>query len=139
MNVRTSITAAGTVAALATGGCLLALPASAGSATHTIHFKALTKSQAGLGKHGGVSFDHDVTPGKGLIGYDVVSFVGKSSGDVAVGLKGGLLLAHLKFTKNGALSGSVTGGTGAYAHAKGTVSGQAISKKKTAVTVTYHR
>jgi hypothetical protein len=137
MNVRHSITAAGTVAALATGGCLLALPASAGGATHTIHFKALTKAQASLGKHGGVSFDHDVSS-KGLVGFDVVSFVGKQAGDVAVGLKGGLLIAHLKFGSTGALSGTVTGGTGAYSDAKGTVSGEAISKNKTRVTITYH-
>ena len=38
-------------------------------------------------------------------------------------------------TKSNTFSGTVTGGTGAYSGAKGTVTGKAISKKKEAVTI----
>ena len=137
MNARTSLAAGGTAAALAVGSCLLALPASAGSATHTLHFVAHTKSMHSLHKRGGVAFDHDISK-HGLIGYDVVSFTGRTQGVVAVGLFGGILDATLTFGANGQLTGTVTGGSGAYSGAKGTVSGQAISKRKTMVTVTYH-
>jgi hypothetical protein len=138
MNTRTSVAAMGAAAALATGGFLLALPASASSATHTLKFTADTKSQHNLGKSGGVSFDHDLSAGGKVIGYDVVTFVSQSGGDVAVGLNGGMIYAHLEFSSSGAVTGKVTGGVGKYAHAAGSVKGVAISKNKTKVTVTYH-
>lgn len=136
MNTRTSIAAAGAAAALVTGSCLLALPASAGSAHHTLHFTAVAKSHANLGHKGGVAFDHDVNA-KGLVGYDILSFVGRTTADAAVGLNGGLLYAHLTFSKTG-LTGTVTGGAGRYAGAKGSVTGKTISNNKTKVTITYH-
>jgi hypothetical protein len=136
MNARTSIVAGGAAAALITGSCLLALPASAGSATHTLKFTAHNVSNGSLGKKGGVAFDHDKHAGK-LVGYDIVTFVGRTTGDAAVGLPGGLLLAHLTFTKSG-LTGTVIGGTGKYHGAKGNVSGQAVTKNATKVTITYH-
>jgi hypothetical protein len=137
MFARTSIAAASAAALLTTGGVLLALPASAGTATHTLTFTAVTKSQASLGKKGGASFDHDVNAKGKVIGYDVVSFAHGNTGNVAVALKGGMLYAHLVFAKDGALTGTVTGGTGKYAGSTGSVKGQATAKKKTSVTVTY--
>ena len=137
MNTRRSFAAAGAAAAVGAASCVLALPASAGNSTHTLVFFAITKSQVPLGKKGGASFDHDVNKKHKVIGYDVVSFTGQATGAVSVALKGGLLYANLHFTPSGALTGKVTGGAGAYAHASGTVTGHAITKKKTEVTVTY--
>jgi hypothetical protein len=135
MKARTSIAVVG-VAAITTGGCLLALPASASSTTHTLTFTSITKSQVPLGKSGGASFDHDVSGGT-VIGYDIVSFGSKNTGNVAVALNHGVIYAHLKFSSTGALKGKVTGGAGKYAGATGTVKGEAVAKNKTDVTVTY--
>lgn len=138
MNTRITIAAAGTSAALVAGATALALPAAAGSASHTLTFTAVKQSQANLGKHAAVVSDHDVSGGK-VVGYDLLTFTGSATGDVAVGLNGGLLYARLKFSESGALSGKVTGGTGPYAGASGTVSGTAVAKNRTKVTISYHR
>jgi hypothetical protein len=139
MKARTSIATVGAAAALVAGGGLLALPASASGASHTLHFTAVTKSQASFGATGGASFDHDVNAANKVIGYDVVSFGAGSSGNVALAIKGGFIYAHLVFAKSGSVTGKVTGGTEKYAHATGTVTGQPVSKSKTKVTVTYKR
>jgi hypothetical protein len=137
MNARLTIAAVGTATALVAGGVVLALPASAGSASHTLRFTAVKQSQAHLSKQTSVASDHDMAGGK-VIGYDVVTFAGRGTGDVAVGLNGGLLYGSLTFSKSGALTGKVTGGTGPYAGIAGTISGQTISNNKTKVVVSYH-
>jgi hypothetical protein len=138
MNARTSVAAVTMAAALATGGCLLALPASASSASHTLKFTVVTKSQTSLGKHGGVSYDKDINAANKVIGNDLVTFEGTNAGDVALGLNGGFIYAHLVFAKSGSLTGKITGGSGKYAGAGGSVAGSATSKTKTQVTLTYH-
>ena len=139
MNARKSVLALGVSASAAVLGAALALPAVAGGATHphTLHFVANSQVSVGLGKHGGAAVDKDVNHGK-LVGYDLVSFTGQSTADVAVALPGGLLYASLQFSDSGGLTGTVTGGTGPYAHARGTVSGMNTGKTTTDVTVTYH-
>jgi hypothetical protein len=139
MNTRKTVVAAAVTASAAVLGAALALPAVAGGAddSHTIHFVAQNQISVGLGKHGGATVDKDVNHGK-LVGVDLLSFTGQSSADVALALPGGLLLATLEFSKSGALTGTVTGGTGAYADISGTVTGMKTGKRTTDVTVTYH-
>jgi hypothetical protein len=137
MNVGRSAAAIGVAAAVATGGCVLALPASAGNATHTLTFTVVTKSEAAFGKTGGAAFDHDLNAKGKVIGYDVVSFGHGNTGNVAVAFKGGFLYAHLVFNSTGGVKGTLTGGTGSWAGANGKVKGVAVSKKKTDITITY--
>lgn len=137
MKLRSSIAAVGAAATLVGGGTLLALPAFAGGGTHTLTFDSVTKSQSHLGKTAGVSFDKDLNTAHKVIGYDVLTWEGQSHADVALALKDGFIYAHLAFTKTGAVTGKLTGGSGKYAGATGTVKGTSVSKTKTEVTVTY--
>jgi hypothetical protein len=137
MKARHTIATVGAAAVVAAGGCVLALPASASSATHTMHFTAHTVSQASFGKKGGAAVDHDFNGAHKLIGYDVASFGKGNNGNVAVALKAGFLYAHLVFSNTGALTGTLTGGTGKYVGVTGTVVGTPISKKDTDITVMY--
>jgi hypothetical protein len=137
MKARTSLATVGVAAALATGGCLLALPASASGTTHTLKFTAVTQSQAAFGATGGASFDHDVNAANKVIGYDVVSFGHGNHGNVALALKAGFIYAHLTFAQSGDITGTLTGGTGKYAHVTGSVKGTQVTKKRAAVTLTY--
>jgi hypothetical protein len=139
MKTRT-LAAIGLSGALAAGGCLLTLPASASSATatHTLTFTAITTSTGQFGKSGGATFNRDVNAAHKLIGYDVISFVGGGSvGHVALATGQGFLTGRLVFGSSG-ITGKVTGGTGAYAHATGSIVGHPISKTKTKVSITYH-
>lgn len=121
-----------------TGGCLLSLPASASGASHTLKFTAKNKANHSFGKHGGGAFDKDVNAAHKVIGFDVTTFTGSRAADVALALQGGFIYGTLAFDKAGGLTGDVTGGTGPYAHAKGTIAGQQTGKNTTQVTVTYH-
>jgi hypothetical protein len=57
---------------------------------------------------------------------------------VAAGTNGGLLYGTLQVSSNPLTHGTVTGGSGAFAGATGTITGKSISATKTAVTITYH-
>jgi hypothetical protein len=137
MKTRTSLAAVGVATVLAGGGALLALPAAASSATHTLTFIVHSQSQANFGKNGGATFDHDVNAKGTIIGYDVVSFGHGDHGNVAVALQHGFVYASLVFGKNGSITGKLAGGTGAWTGVTGTVKGTQVSKKKTDVTITY--
>ena len=137
MKVRTSVALAGSAAALATAG-LLAGPAlaSSASATHTLQFSTHSIAMHNFGKTGGVSLDKDTHAGK-VVAYDMLDYVSANGADVSLGLPHGFLYAHVTFSKTGAITGKVTGGTGAYKGDTGTVKGQA-GKSGATVTVKYH-
>ncbi len=60
------------------------------------------------------------------------------TGDVALDIEGGFLYGTIATTNAGkTFSGKVTGGTGPYKEATGTITATAISSTKTAVTITY--
>ena len=141
MKIRTPIAAAGAAAVLAGAGAIM-LPAvaSAHSTTHTLKFTAVTMtpetqfSQTSFG-----SAEKDVSAGK-VIGYDVINIevnpkTHTPSGGVTLSTKGGFLYGTLKLTKN-PIHGTVTGGTGAFKGATGTITANQAGKR-TAVTITY--
>jgi hypothetical protein len=144
MKVRTSIIAAGAAAVLGTTGAL-ALPAvaSANSATHTLKFISVTKKSVSFTKTTFAQQDTDVNAAGKTVGFDMLYFTATSATSAAVNITGDFSGGFLYGTgtvslKSGALSnGKVTGGTGAFKGAKGTIKTKAISKTKTAVTVTY--
>ena len=146
MNRKTALVTLGLAAAVATATVAAAVagPAMAASGTKTVtqHFDAQSSSSPlQLSKTSYVLTDNDVAGGK-TIGHDVLyctdTGTGASHCSVAFAQKGGLLYAQFALSDaTGALKGTVTGGTGSFAHAKGTLTGQAISQKDVKITLHY--
>jgi hypothetical protein len=144
MKLRTSLTAAGAALALGTTGAVLApTMASALSSTHTLTFVSVTKAMVSFGKTSGGSQDTDVNSAGKTIGFDMIYFTAVSATtanvNVTADLSGGFLYGTGTVNeKTGAFSnGKVTGGTGGFAGATGTITAKSVSKTKTDVTITY--
>ena len=144
LNIRTSIAAAGAVALLGAGAIVLPAVASASSATHTLKFISVQKSTVMFTKTTGANQDTDIAAGN-TIGFDMIYFAATSatSGNVNItgDVSGGFLYGTgtINF-KTGAFSnGKVTGGTGAFAGATGTIKAKNLNAAgtRTAVTITY--
>jgi hypothetical protein len=122
---------AGALVASGVGGAV-ALSADAstssgvGAKTHTIKFNSITKAGHQLSKNYFAGVDVDKKKGK-VVGYDTISGTFDRSTqtihiDVAVSLKGGLLYGKVSATGPSTdLSGKVTGGTGKFKGATGTI------------------
>ena len=144
MKVRTSIIAAGAAVVLGTTGALV-LPAvaSAHSSTHTLKFIAVQKATVSFTKTTGANQETDVSAAGKTVGFDMIYFAATSATSAAVNatfdVSGGFLYGTATVSiKTGAITnGKVTGGTGAFTGAKGTIKVKAISSKKHAVTITY--
>jgi len=144
MKIRTSIAAAGAAVVLAgTGAVLLPAVASAHSTTHTLKFTAVTLKSANFSKTAFGSAEKDVNSAGKIIGFDVINVqvdptTHKPSGGVTLSLNGGFMYGTLKFTNNPVIHGTVTGGTGTFKGATGTITGnQNQAGTRTAVTITY--
>lgn len=143
MRVRRSIVAAAAAVVLAaTGGLVVPAVASAHNASHTLKFTAVRKKSVNFasGTFGGQETDVN-SVGK-IIGFDDVYFTitgtDTAMANMAVDVKGGFLYGVLTFIDAGMIiSGKVTGGTGAFKGATGTIKAKQIGSTKTAVTVTY--
>ena len=144
MKLRTSLAAAGAAVVLGTTGALV-LPAvaSAHSVTHTLKFTAVENATVGFTRATGGIQDTDVNATGKTIGFDMLYFRAISSSSFAVNYtldtKGGFLYGTFTFNlKTGvATNGKVTGGTGAFAGATGTIKVKTISPTKHATTITY--
>ncbi len=146
MTIRTSIAAAGTAVVLAGAGAIL-LPAvaSAHSTTHTLKFISVQQKSVRLGKTAGANQDTDVNAAGKTVGFDMIYFkvASPTTGaiNVTVDTSGGFLYGTGTInTKTGVLSnGKVTGGTGSFAGATGTIKAKNLNKAGTrsAVTITY--
>ena len=146
MKVRRSIAAAGAAVVLGTTGAL-ALPAlaSANSATHTLKFISVQKSSVGFGKTAGANQDTDVNAAGKTVGFDMIYFTATSATagaiNVTVNTSGGFLYGTGTInTKTGVFSnGKVTGGTGSFKGATGTITAKDLNKAgtRTAVTIIY--
>ena len=143
MKIRTTIAAASTVAALGiTGAIVLPAAASAHAVTHTLTFTSVEQAQAKFSATSMGFEDKAISKADKVIGYDVLNVTadpttGKVSAWVTVDTAGGFLSGTLKVTSNPVTHGTVTGGTGAFAGATGTITAKSISATKTAVTITY--
>jgi hypothetical protein len=144
MKLRTSLTAAGAAVVLGTTGALL-LPAvaSAHSASTTLKFIAVQKASHSFTKTTGADQETDVNAAGKTVGYDMIYSAATSATvanvNITVDTTGGFLYgtATVNF-KTGVISnGKVTGGTGAFTGATGTIKAKAISNTKHAVTITY--
>ena len=152
MNLRTSLVAAGAAVVLGTTGAFLlpavanahsAAMASAPGATHTLKFTAVEKATVGFTRATGGIQGTDVNATGKIIGFDVLYFAAASPSSVAVNYtmdtKGGFLYCTFTFDpKTGAVTnGQVTGGTGAFAGATGTIKVKTISRTRHAIAITY--
>jgi hypothetical protein len=144
MKFRTSIAAAGAAAVLGvTGALVLPAVASAHSASTTLKLTAVKKATAIYGKTSEGSQETDVNAAGKTIGFDMTYITVTSATAATVNLTFDLTGGFLYGTANANLStgvisnGKVTGGTGAFAGATGTIKAKAISKTKHAVTITY--
>jgi hypothetical protein len=117
----------------------LALASAHSRSATTIKFVA---TQTGLHHSSKTTFEQvgtDTKKGK-TIGYYTLSCQLTSATAANCGGAGSFAhgMIYFKFplsTKSPTFSGTVTGGTGAYSGAKGTITGKTISKKKEAVTI----
>lgn len=112
--------------------------ASTHSTSTTIKFIATTTGQT-RSKTGFTETGKDTSGGK-LIGYYTLSCQAKSATAFSCGGGGSFAKGMIYFsfplsTKSKTFAGTVTGGTGAYSGAKGTISGKTITSKKEAVTI----
>jgi hypothetical protein len=144
MKLRTSLAAAGAAVVLGTTGALV-LPAvaSAHSGTTTLKFLSVQKATVSFTRATGGIQNTDVNTAGKRVGFDMLYFAATSPSSVAVNLtvdtKGGFLYGTFTFNpKTGVVTnGKVTGGTGAFAGATGTIKVKTISSTKHAVTITY--
>jgi hypothetical protein len=145
MKVRRSIVAAGAVVVLGGAGATLPAVASASSATHTLKFISVTKKVVFFNKARtqiGMQ-DTDVNAAGNTVGFDMiyVRVISPTNGpaNATVDTSGGMLYGTFTFNlKAGTISnGKVTGGTGAFKGATGTITAKGISKTKAAVTIVY--
>ena len=145
MTIRTSIAAAGAAVVVAgAGAVLLPAVASAHSTTHTLKFTAVTLKGGNFSKTSGGGADQDVNSAGKVIGFDVTNYgfnptTKAESLNVALSTNGGILYGALKPSKALTIKGTVTGGTGTFQGATGTIVAKQLNKAgtKTAVTITY--
>jgi hypothetical protein len=144
MKVRTPIIAAGAAVILGTTGALV-LPAvaSAHSASTTLKFTAVQKATHSFSKAAEGIQDTDVNTAGKTVGFDMLYVAATSStsgnANVTVNTKGGFLYGTftINFKTGAVTNGKVTGGTGAFTKATGTIKVKTISNTKHAVTITY--
>jgi hypothetical protein len=141
VNRRIIATSIAGIAAAASVGTAVALPSKAMSHSGTFTFIAVTTTAHTFGNNHFVGGDKDVRAGH-IIGTD--SFrcvpVSKTTGNCEVAASynfGQLYATFTEHFKTGALAGKVTGGTGKFANATGTVTGSAVSQTKEKVTVSW--
>ena len=144
MKLRTSLAAAGAAVVLGTTGALVPpAVASAHGTTHTLTFVSMTKATVGFTRATGGIEGTDVNAAGKKIGFDMLYFAATSPSSVAVNVtidtKGGFLYGTWTFhPKTGVVTnGKVTGGTGAFAGATGTIKIKTISRIRHAFTITY--
>lgn len=142
VKIRTTIAALGAAAVVGTGTLLLPAAASATSATTTLTFTSVMQKSIGFGKTAGGQSDNDVSSTGKLIGFDVLYFSASSATSVTINvtldIKGGFLYAVLTGSPTGtSYKGKVTGGTGAFKGATGTINAKNVSKTKTNVKIVY--
>jgi hypothetical protein len=146
MKLRTSLAAIGAAAALGTMGALAlpAVAATAASGTQTLKFISVTDKSVPLTKTSGAQQDTDVNAAGKTVGFDTLYFAATAGiVNATFDTTGGFLYGTFDFNvKTGATTnGKVTGGTGAFARATGTIKLKNLNAAgtRTAVTITYRR
>ena len=144
MKLRTSLAAAGAAVVLGTTGAfVLPAVASAHSGTHTLKLIEVQNGTVSFTRATGGIRNTDVNAAGKTVGFDMLYFAATSPSTVAVNLtvdtKGGFLYGTFTFNPRTSVvtNGKVTGGTGAFADATGTIKVKTISRTRHAVTIIY--
>jgi hypothetical protein len=144
MKLRTSLAAAGAAVVLGiTGALVLPAVASAHSASTTLKFTAVQKGTHSFSRAAQAIQDTDVNTAGKTVGFDMlyVTATSPTSGtaNFTVDTNGGFLYGtfNINFKTGAVTNGKVTGGTGAFTKATGTIKVKTISNTKHAVTITY--
>ncbi|HEY2549061.1 MAG TPA: hypothetical protein VGI64_00635 [Streptosporangiaceae bacterium] len=145
LRTRASIAAIATAAAVGGTGAFLLPAASAHAVSHTLKFTSVQQATASFSRTMGAAEDKDVSKAGKVIGYDVIRFSFNPKNNittlgVAVDLKGGFLYGVMREASRPVIHGRVTGGTGAFRGATGTITAKSLNMNdtKTGVTITYH-
>ena len=153
MKHRITIAAIATTAALG-GACAFLVPAasastsdsaSTGAKTHTLTFTSVQESMVNFSQTASAQQDKDVNKAGKVIGYDLLYLVFNPKTETAklnftAVTSGGFVYGAASASSSPVIHGTVTGGTGAFKGAAGTIVAKNLNKAgtKTAVTITYH-
>jgi hypothetical protein len=147
MKIRMSIAAVGVSALLGAGAFVLPAAASghSESESHTLKFIAVQDKSTMFTQTTGAEQDTDINKAGKVIGFDMIYFAVSSKTTAALNLTldttGGFLYGTLTVnTSTGAITnGKVTGGTGSFTGATGTIKAKNLNNAgtRTAVTITY--
>jgi hypothetical protein len=115
---------------------------SAPGATHTLKFTVVNNQFIQFTKATYLAQETDVNSKGKTVGFNEGSITFKTRNVATAGVTfvrlGGFLYGTFSTTNGGkTLTGKITGGTGAFDDATGTITGKAITNRKTAVTITY--
>jgi hypothetical protein len=144
MKLRRSLAAAGAAVVLGTTGALVVpAVASAHTSTHTLKFTAVQEAMVSFTQATAAIQETDLNTAGKTVGFDMLYFTATSPASAAihatVDTRGGFLYGRFTLNpKTGTVTnGKVTGGTGAFAGATGSITARPISSTTHAVTITY--
>jgi hypothetical protein len=147
MKHRIAIAAIATSAALG-GACAFLVPAASASTaakSHTITFTSVEEAVHNYSQTSNSQQDKDANGSGKVIGYDMLYTVLNPKTETAkltftAVLSGGFVYGVASASSNPVSHGTITGGTGAFRGAKGTLLAKNLNKAgtRTAVTITYH-
>jgi hypothetical protein len=148
MKHRNAIAAIATATALA-GTCAVVVPAASASAsapkTHTLSFTSVQQAVHNYSQTISSQQDRDVNKAGKVVGYDLLYLVFNPKTETAklnftAVTSGGFVYGVASASSSPVIHGTVTGGTGAFKGAAGTIVAKNLnpSGSKTAVTITYH-
>jgi hypothetical protein len=143
MRVLTSIIGGGLVVGAVGGAFAVPALASPHAANHTLTFVAVTKASIGFSATSAGVQQTDVNKAGKTIGFDETYGTAISATAIANNFtfdtKGGMLYGTytLSLATGKVTDGKVTGGTGVFKHATGTLAAKAVSGHKYSITVTY--
>jgi hypothetical protein len=151
MKHRITIAAIATTAALG-GACAFLVPAasastsaSTGAKTHTLTFTSVQESVVNFSQTTSAQQDRDVNKAGKVIGYDLLYLVFNPKTETAklnftAVTSGGFVYGVASASSSPVIRGTVTGGTGIFKGAAGTILAKNLNNAgtRTAVTITYH-
>lgn len=148
LRTRLSLTALATAVAAGTTGAVLLPAASAhplkAAPAHTLGFTLVEQAQVQFSPTLSIAEDKDLNHAGKVIGYDVdrLTFDPKTTTlviGVTIDLKGGFLYGQVHEGSGPVSHGTVSGGSGAYKGATGTITVKALDQNddRAAVTITY--
>jgi hypothetical protein len=148
MKHRNTIAAIATTAALA-GTCAVVVPAASASTsapkTHTLTFISVQEAVHNYSQTISSQQDKDVNKADRVVGYDLLYLVFSPKTETAklnftAVTGGGFVYGVARASSSPVIHGTVTGGTGAFKGAAGTILAKNLNNAgtKTSVTITYH-